>query len=410
MIAQKNVTHMYVGANAAVVTTGAPSTARYLGFKVLGETACQSTALAAGNAFQVLYYDKNSKLVVSPVFYWSNVIDKRKVAYAAPTYQVSSIGYTGVSGNTSDIVETDSGVYRVTIGYKDSLKMIGNKRLFKYGEYQAGTTAHKYDIALGLAANLQLNLASEPYQRVKPSMVMSTAHTAANDFVNTVTVVKGSQYITVGTNCNYATSTALAVGDFVRLSVDGTTVTSVASNTYRVIELTSTTVFKVDRPVVEDSWSGNTAETTEVIASATGVTAYFGIRLTANDTAKPFEIGKWNWDVIRFDVGVSTDFGATPVTLITKPSNGLGTYKEIANIEWELLGNRREAYRIAEYPLDINSSLGATSGETYTVYTIRFKENSTETIGGTADSCVTLMIASAGATLTSSLDTLFTVS
>jgi len=105
MITQNNVTHIYVGSNTALVTTQAPTVARTLGIKRLGEQLCDASALVAGDGFQVLYLDKASKLQVSPVLYWNDLVSKRKLAASSDAAQVVAVGYNGTTG----AIETNNG-------------------------------------------------------------------------------------------------------------------------------------------------------------------------------------------------------------------------------------------------------------------------------------------------------------
>ena len=393
MIAQKNVTYLFVD-TAALATTAAPATARYMGVRRIGEQLCDASALVAGDQFEVLYMNAASKVVKSPMFTWNNLISKSKRAVAALTSQVSSIGYNGTDG---DIVATNLGNYLVTIGFKDLTKMVGNKRLFKYGSYVAGATATKYDIATGLADSLAANMKKDAYQRVVVKLLCSFAQVNGDCIDDDVYVVKGSKYLTFLTDADYSTNETPVIGDYIRLGAAGSAPT-VASPVYRVVKTTlahnATDLIELDRPVTNASGTyveGSFDACVIRKADAEAATTKWGIVLTGNDTDTPFELGKYGINLIYFSVGVSTDFGTTEVRLDTVPKVGEGTYKQVAQLDWELQNNRREAYRIAEYPVTFTSN--ASTGDTYTyVHDLRFKDNSTETIGGTADSYTQLMI------------------
>ena len=391
MIAQNNVTHIYVGSNTALVTTQAPTVARTLGIKRLGEQLCDASALVAGDGFQVLYLDKASKLQVSPVLYWNDLVSKRKLAASSDAAQVVAVGYNGTTG----AIETNNGgEYLITIGYKDGTKMF-NKRQYKYGQYTADASATQYEIADGLHTSLLATLNKDPYKMFKVEKINSGAQLNAMASA-TATVVNGSKVVTLSED----ESLTCPAGSFIRFGTSGAGVAPV----YKVESITvAGTTIVLDQP-----YQGTSA-TIAHTSVETLTEGNWGLLITAMDSSKPFELGKWEFNPLRFDVGLSVDFGATPVTVNTNPAKGVGTYKEIATIEWELVGNRREAFRIAEYPVDINSSLGATSGETYTTYVLQFKDRSTQVIGGTAESHITLMIASAGTNLGNNLDTVFTL-
>ena len=391
MLAQNNVTHIYVGSNTALSTAQAPTVARTMGIKRLGERLCDATALGAGDGFQVLYADKAGKLQVSPVLYWNDLVSKRKLAATSDAAQVVAIGYNGTSG----AIETNNGgEYLVTIGWKDGTKMF-NKRQYKYGQYTADASATQYEIVNGIQTSLLATLKKDPYTMFKVEKINSGAQLNAMASA-TAAVVNGSKIVTLSED----ESVTCPDGSFIRFGTSGAGTAPV----YKVIDITSNGLtITLDQP-----YQGAT-ETLAHTSVETLTEGNWGLLITAMDSNKPFELGKWEFNPLRFDVGLSVDFGATPTTVVTSPAKGVGTYKSIATIEWELVGNRREAFRIAEYPVDINSSLGATSGETYTTYVLQFKDRSTQVIGGTAESHITLMIASAGATLGGDLDTVFTL-
>lgn len=391
MLAQNNVTHIYVGSNTALSTAQAPTVARTMGIKRLGERLCDATALGAGDGFQVLYADKAGKLQVSPVLYWNDLVSKRKLAATSDAAQVVAIGYNGTSG----AIETNNGgEYLVTIGWKDGTKMF-NKRQYKYGQYTADASATQYEIVNGIQTSLLATLKKDPYTMFKVEKINSGAQLNAMASA-TAAVVNGSKIVTLSED----ESITCPDGSFIRFGTSGAGTAPV----YKVIDITSNGLtITLDQP-----YQGAT-ETLAHTSVETLTEGNWGLLITAMDSNKPFELGKWEFNPLRFDVGLSVDFGATPTTVVTSPAKGVGTYKSIATIEWELVGNRREAFRIAEYPVDINSSLGATSGETYTTYVLQFKDRSTQVIGGTAESHITLMIASAGATLGGDLDTVFTL-
>ena len=393
MIAQKNVTHMFISSdNALAAAVAVPAVARQLGVRRVGELLCDATALVAGDKFQIYYLNAEGKVITSPMFAYSDIVTKSRKAPAALVSQVSTIGYNGTDG---DIVETNYGKYLITLGFKDILKQVGNKRLYKYGEYTAGASAKNYDIAIGLAGSLALNQSKDPFKRVIAKALCSYAVTAGDAFDANTVVVKGSQYMSHAANHNFSTGESLAVGDYIRLgSVGGGT--ALTSNVYRVIELTSATVLKVDRPVTDASGTYATATAdAEVIRKANAELAAtkWGLVLTGNDSEAPFEVGKYGPNIVMFSVGVSADFGATEVRLATTPSFGDGTYRQVATLDWELKNNHKEAYRIAEYPVTFTPD--ALSTDTYTyIYEITFLEKSTDSIGGPVGSYNTLMIVS----------------
>jgi hypothetical protein len=167
MIAQKNVTHFFY-TTTALATTELPTASAVLGIKRIGESLCDASALVAGDQFQVLGYKSDGSIAMSPIYNWDNLISSNIVNMSALASQVSDIGYNGTDG---DIVATNSGNYLVTIGFRDLLKQVGGKRLYKYAEYQAGTTAVKADIAIGIVDSLVTNMSKDAFPRILPKVI-----------------------------------------------------------------------------------------------------------------------------------------------------------------------------------------------------------------------------------------------
>ena len=405
MHTQKNVTHLIIGANAVLQTTNVPAALRGLGLKKKGETLCSAAGLiGAGTEFQFVYKKNDGSVVETPFYNIDNLLSKKEKAPAALAPQISDIGYNGTDG---DIVETNSGNYLVSLGLKDIGKMIGNKRLYKFGEFVAPLTAVKSDIALALAGSIALNQSKDAWIRVIAKATCSNAGLAWAGNHN-ATVVKGSKFITVGTNLDYNVNTPLAVGDFVKIGTVGAGITSV-SGTYKVTELVSGTVFKVDRNVTEASgtYAGATDDMT-VVAAATGLLAAtkWGVRLTGNDANAPYEVGKFAANLVYFSVGVSTDFQTTEVRLTQTPFIGDGTYKQLSDLDWFLQANGKEKYRIAEYPVNFTPNIASADTANF-VYTFTFKDDSTDVIGGRAESLLELILVTLGSTLSDDIKTNF---
>ena len=405
MYTQKNLTRLFIAADTALPTGALPTVSRSIGFKNVGALLCDDASLVAAGPFQVLQLKADGSIIESPAFDFAKLLSYSKKAVAALAPQISHIGYNGSDG---DIVETNSGNYLVTLGLKDIGKMIGNKRLFKFGEFVAPTVAVKSDIAVALAGSLAFNQAKDAWVRVIAKAICSTAVVTANVFDGDTTVVNGSKWISVAAGSTYNTGTQVAVGDFVRLGAVGAG-TAVTSGVYKVVEVSGANDVKLDRPVTEASgiYAAGTDDA-EVIpaAIATLGASKWGVVLTGNDANAPFEVGKYGANIVYFSVGISTDFQTTEVRLTQNPFIGDGTYKQIATLDWELSFHGKERYRIAEYPVTFTPSI-LTSDTIGYVYTLTFKEDSTDVIGGRAESLTELKIVSLGGTIVAALDTCF---
>jgi len=404
MYAQKNVTHMFVCADAALSIAEAPTTARHLGKKLVGRLACEAGALSAGNEFQLLYRDVNGTLQTSPALEWSNLLSKAKTTHSAATNQKVVIGYNGTSGS---IAVSNSDEYLINVGYRDQLAQFGNKTFYKYAQYASTTSATQYLIANGLHTTFVANTKKDNLfymEKLNSGTSLATSGGA-------LTVTNGSTIITTVESAGAAAdagkynadAATIVAGDILRIGH----ATTKTNGVYKVVSITGggtdDAIIVIDQPYVGPSGSVAAANAGVIPIASEGD---YGLRIVANDAAKTIVPGLFFYSPIRFDVGLSDAFGSTITTVEAVAFEGAGTFNLVRQVEYELLGNRREAYRIAEYPL-APPALGATSGETYTLYNLRFKDNSTETITGTADSFIEVMVASAGGTLTAALDTLF---
>jgi hypothetical protein len=404
MYTQNNVTHLFISP-AALSTAEAPAVSRQIGIKYSGETLCDAGLMPDGTTFKVLYLNAKGEVVESPFLEERGILSKIKVTPSALAPQISHIGFNGTDG---DIVETNSGNYLVTLGLKDMMKMIGNKRLYKFGDYTAPLTAVKSDIAIGLADSLALNQSKDAWVRVIVEVLAGTAAVAGNALDNNATVVSGGKWISVAAALTYAVGTPVVVGDFIRLGAGPLVATAITDNVYKIVEVSGLNV-KLDRPVTDASGLYTAAaNSAEIIPSATALlpATLWGIQLTGNDANAPFEVGKYGANLVYFSVGVSTDFQTTPVRLTQTPAVGNGTYKQIAQLDWELQGNGREKYRIAEYPVNFIPNILSTETPV-AIYNIKFSNIETEVIGSRAESKIELIFVATNVACENDLDTVF---
>ena len=85
MLSQKNITHVFVGKDAALAT-GARSamTAGQIGIFKNGSATASATALVSTDRFKVVLKDVNGKFIESPLIKASNIVTS-SVDYAAAT-------------------------------------------------------------------------------------------------------------------------------------------------------------------------------------------------------------------------------------------------------------------------------------------------------------------------------------
>lgn len=391
MIAQNNATHIVVGKDISLATTGARSalSTGQIGIFKNGSGAASATALVAGDGFVASTKDADGNIKNTPFIKYNDIVSKSSKTYTAPAQKKVYVGYNGTTGS---ITAANSSLYILRVVLKDNTAALQEHPLYEVADYNSDASATQAEIAMGLIGRMVKNFTSKKPGKVtvvQPGLINSAAVTAANDLVNNATVVQGSPAVTVATAITYGTTpNTIVVGDYLRIgSVGGGT--ALTSNVYKVTAINSL-VLTLDRPVTEASGTYAAATSDiEVIPAATAVAANFGISLTG--VALPFKVGLVKYDVIDFEVVLSEAFGATPVTVATKPSKGTGTYQEVAELEWFLKGNRGEAFRVASYPVD--NVLVATPGKTYSVVTVNYKVGDTKYLDRNITQTATLMFA-----------------
>lgn len=406
MLSQKNKTHVIVGKDLALLTpsqTRSNLVAGTIGVFLNGSTTAQdgTTDLAAGDKFKIVYMNVDGNIIESPMYEYDKIVRKNAVAYAAGTEQKTTIGYNGTTGS---IAVSNSDIYYIHVTRKDWSKTWGEHGMIKLAAaYESDASATQTEIVDALVANAVKNFEQEKKKSgvrvTKVGRINSATVTAANDFTGDATVVQYSEVIAIaesGNNNDAAVygsgNTDLAVGDYIRVGGVGAG-TALTSGVYKVLALsgakTSTIYATLDRPVLEAS--GTYAAAThdlEVIPAATAAAANWGIYFQSEPVK--FNPGLFKYQNVTFKVTLSDAFGSTIVTETTTPSKGNGTYREVAEVEWELSGNRGEGYKVASFPVQKN--LNATLGKTYDTISIDFYNDNAISLDRTANSYHSLII------------------
>jgi len=364
-------------------------------FKNGSATAIDGTTdLAAGDKFKVVFKDVDGYIIESPMYDYNLITSKRAANYAAGTEQKSYIGYNGTSGS---IAVKNSDVYHVHVIRKDWSKTWNEHGSFKLaGVYESDASATQTEIALGLLRNMVKNFEIEKAKSgvtvTTVGLINSASVVLTNDFSGTATITQGSNVLSVTNSGQYATNTDVVVGDYIRISPAYNVAVALTNDVYQIVALSGTTtkLITLDRKVTKASGTYATGTGTEVIPKATAEAANWGISIESAPVK--FIPGKFKYQNVTFDITLSEAFGATPITQATAPYKGIGTYKEIAEIEWELRNNQREAFHVASYP--VTENLNATLGKTYDVINVDFMNDNARTLNGKDYSFHSLIIAS----------------
>lgn len=339
---------------------------------VLSATSVLTDDIVKEYGVKVLLRD-GTKLLQSDLIKQENILHFKTQVDVAAAEQVSYIGYNGTSG---EIEVANSKLYVVRLNLKEQDFTGIGQQIILNAPYKSDSSAAQLEVALGLVQSLSRTLRRQAVPPIQAELVCDVAYAATAGFAGAVTFTKGDVYVTVASALHYGATGGtddLAVGDYVRFSDDQTTKGClVTDGIYKVVELTSATVFKVDRPIEEESFAAVAVAKVcaTVLTAAKMASADLGIKLSG--VARTFSVGKSKYSKVAFEIGLdsASSFGSTPVTYSTKMALGQGTYYQIAELEWNLLGNDGNPY-----PGDFMWSAAralATSGKTYDQIAITF--------------------------------------
>ena len=280
------------------------------------------------------------KILKSASFKYDDITKQTFKDHVASSEQITWIGYDGSSFDGVASFTAGDDLW-LTIIMQNPNERDRSQPTRRYAQHVVKTgNISGIEVGKALVSNLNksLSLEMEANGIMLPELVSAAALNTTNDFTTDVSVTNGSKYLTHTTNANYATSTPLAVGDYVRFAAAGSAGTSALTDAvYRVEELISVTSTRLDRPVTgaitdiyEDSdGSGNV----QVIPAAAAQAATWAIKITG--TANQFDLVKYrNFYKNRFVASASEDFGTISIYTPTKAAEGAGGYQQVALDEY----------------------------------------------------------------------------
>ena len=386
MIAQGNVSHLLVGKDldiaADTVSRGSLTTGQIGIFLVGNVLANGAGVLAAGTRYTIATKNQKGVVIETPVLTKGKESSLVATNYVAATSASKAIGFNGTSGSIAVVNSND---YVAHIFWKDNSKTFGYGQPVKFAAYRSSTAATQVEIASGLALNFNKNFSRENPKIMKAEILINSAGTAVPTGADTIAFTNGSKYFTATDIDNATGTSAMAVGDYIRIG------SATTHPCYKIVAIdTTNNIGTLEMPFQGASISG--LDTTyELVVAATAAAAAAGVKLSALDSQQYFEPGVVKYDFLVFSVDLKEAFGATTLTDLTSGTKGNGVYYDIAQTEWFLKGNRGETWRLGNYPKNV--ALEATSGKTYNQITIGFAETPSKTINGPVSTYGTVMIA-----------------
>lgn len=264
--------------------------------------------------------------IVSPVIRRKAVTSYKAGNYAAVTQQVDYIGFNASTSTGSwDVINNNDYVVTITNISSPNYGSIGIQKL---GFYKSDATATKLEIndamAISLYQNTKRTQFQAPFVVERVSSIAGSVTTAAT---GTITAVNGA---TVLVTSGATPATDFSVGSYVRFG------TTASDPIYKVIAVSnSAQTITIDMPY-QGATATFTAGNADFLTNALTLAGEVGIKLTG--IAQTFdEVRRLQYLVSRWQTN-GINLGATTIATPTKPNEGVGTYEQIAEIEYMALG------------------------------------------------------------------------
>ena len=306
-----------------------------------------------------------NELFYSDYIIGSKISSSGSADYTADTQQLTYVGYNGSSGSL-DVF--DQNTYMINLEIMDEDVATVPYPYMKHGVYASSSNATQEEVAFGLVHSLVANFQREAQIKIAFNTICNNAGAAISaDAGDTVVGNKGSKVLVISDVTDNDNIAVLAAGDYVRLG------TGVTDPVYKIVSGSTTAAaggtLVLDRPLTADvSLAGNAAE---YITSALGLAANWGIKMQGVARTN-FVPGVQKHFLTTFHVGLS-GFESTVATYSTAASYGVGTYQEVAEMEYITQGNTGKKPYIGVPPFVSKSVASATT--TYDKVSITFYED-----------------------------------
>lgn len=389
---EKNITDLIIGAGAAQsATTVAALTSGQWGFaneeNVILNTGATFASQGATKV-KIVYKSSDGSVISTPYIKSANAKYSAH-DYSGPAEQISYFGYVG--SGTENIEAIDNNDYLVRVILKGVTAQYGDKLMYKFGAYRSSNAATSREVALGIAANLTANFKRERIfngEQLIKFEVLTEFAAGSQDMAHAVTAVNGDTIVNVATDLTYVTGT-LAVGDYLRFDSIGGATPGPTDGVYKITAI-DTLAVTLDRPFELASGTYGATDVQAITAAQAAATSYWGVRATGIARSK-FVAGQYNYEKVRFELQLA-DFGTTVITESTRPTEGIGYYQDVKELEWDFKGNRsNNGLRLGVPPPTFTSDVS--SSTSYALIAIKYFDDSYDGINATPKSPAAALIA-----------------
>jgi hypothetical protein len=374
MRTQKDVLNLIVAGAAAKIasTAGVVATPGNLaaGEVVVTDVSGRivSTAAVPNEIYIVQGQGPDKPLIKSALIRKSKVTRISSRAYTPAAEQLSYWGFNGTTGAIDATMNNNN--YVVKVALHSDTQAFGDKLTYLIADYKSDSTATQAEVAAGLAksfAKSRAKWATEACVKVeRVSNGTATATTAA------VTATFNSPIIT--------TTQALVVGSFIRFGLDAT------SPVYMVAAAGAAANTFVLDAAYQDPSAVFALGTAQTITAATAL--IWGLKFTG--LTRPFVAGYNEYYKNRFTIS-ATNAGTTIAGTVRAANKGVGMPQEIAQLEWELMGNEGSINKVG---MGVPAARTTAANQPHSIINIQFiEDNGDFTIQGKVAQFKEVMIA-----------------
>lgn len=288
---------------------------------VVVNTATGKVETDLSTAGKYIIYQKTLKgeLIGSDPIDTTKIDQNVSTKYQAATQKVECIGYNGTTGS---LPYGDNETFNVNIKFKPRGKFDFGANKICAGGYDTASSATEQEVATYLTRDLGENALRYD---IKVEMISSDDGTANSAGVGTITVTKGSKYVTVATaTTNLIATSAIRFGTGV---TDPIYIIEAADATNKVITLHA--------PYQGESGTFVPNTGTEYITAAELTAASFGIKITGLDDTdfkrdyREYMFTDWNTEL----TGTGFDGEASSLTIVTTPVYPVNSGMQVADLE-----------------------------------------------------------------------------
>jgi len=319
----KDVTYVVVGGTATKTTGNIDSlNSGEIGLFTPSGTRLTESNAATATEFIIVRDNGTNPDFRSGIIKKANLVSAKckAKAYVAEQEQIEVVGYNGTSGSI-DLINDN--MYHLRVNLRELVTSNHGGVYVKHGFYKSDLNATEQEVAAGLAISLINDLIKDPDRVI---LVQRLSDISTSALAETYSPVRGQKWVAA------SASPTVAVGDVWTCGS--------GNGLYIVTAVGPGNAIKLDAP-----WQEATASAQSAVSATPAGTEAWGIKLTG--VSLPFTTGKIHNAKSSWDLTLQ-GCGTTTFTQTQFAAYGVGTEREVKELEWFAKGFEGEFFRMGE--------------------------------------------------------------